>query len=196
MNEDLNRARVADIVRASTLLMIRSALEDLREISDIASTPMPDPTPDRYGDVIAPLGVTPLPLLVAHEHTKSIGSVVLGAASKTGIAFKAVIAKIEQAGPLKTLCDDAWASVKNGLLRSVSIGFRPLESTPIQGGGVRFTKWEWLELLLVAISANPDAMITDARAMTPAEAEVERILARERALRARVKHAPSPVVRL
>lgn len=185
----------SSVLHASSLLMIKSTAEDLREISGIASTP----TPDRYADIVDPLGVkfaTPLPLLVAHDHTKSVGSVVLGAASKTGIAFKAVIARIEQPGPLKTLCDDAWSAVKAGLLRSVSIGFRPLESTPIQGGGVRFTKWEWLELSLVAVPANPDAEITEARALTPAEREVERILAEERALRPVVKRAPSPVVRL
>ncbi|SAL29869.1 phage-like protein [Caballeronia humi] len=175
--------------------MIRSAQEDVREISGIASTP----TPDRYADVVDPLGVkfaTPLPLLVAHDHTKGVGSVVLGAASKTGIAFKAVIARIEQPGPLNTLCDDAGAAVKLGLLRTVSIGFRPLESTPIQGGGLRFTRWEWLELSLVSIPAYPDAVITDARAMTPAEAEVERILAGERVLRLVVKRGPAIVVRL
>ncbi|APA84334.2 HK97 family phage prohead protease [Paraburkholderia sprentiae WSM5005] len=174
--------RQADIQHASTLLVIRSANEDLREISGTASTP----TPDRYGDVIEPLGVkfvTPLPLLVGHDHTRSVGSVVLGAASKLGVHFKAVIAKIEQDGPLKSLCDDAWASVKAGLLRSVSIGFRPLESEPMQGGGVRFTKWEWLELSLCAVPAQPEATITDMRAFTPAEALVERQLAEDRAQR-------------
>ncbi|ADG17047.1 peptidase U35 phage prohead HK97 [Paraburkholderia atlantica] len=174
--------RQVDIQHASTLLVIRSANEDLREISGTASTP----TPDRYGDVIEPLGVkfvTPLPLLVGHDHTRSVGSVVLGAASKLGVHFKAVIAKIEQDGPLKSLCDDAWASVKAGLLRSVSIGFRPLEAEPMQGGGVRFTKWEWLELSLCAVPAQPEATITDMRSLTPAEALVERTLAEDRARR-------------
>jgi uncharacterized protein len=187
--------RHVEIQRASTLLTIRSANEDLREISGIASTP----TPDRYGDIVDPLGckfATPLPLLVGHDHHKSVGSVVLGAANRTGIAFKAVIAKIEQDGPLKQACDDAWQSVKAGLLRSVSIGFRPLASEPLQGGCVRYTSWEWLELSLVAVPANADALITDMRELTPAEAEVERLLNIVRAARALTRSAPAAVVKL
>ncbi|WP_233849520.1 HK97 family phage prohead protease [Paraburkholderia sp. HD33-4] len=183
--------RQTDIQRASTLLTIRSANEDLREISGTASTP----TPDRYGDVIVPTGVkfsTPLPLLVAHDHTKSVGSVVLGAVSEFGVHFKAVIAKIEQDGPLKTLCDDAWQAVKTGLLRTVSVGFRPLAAEPMEGGCVRYTSWEWLELSLVTVPANSEATITDMRSLTPAEALVERTLAEDR-LRYPRRTAADPV---
>ncbi|MGF6569701.1 hypothetical protein ABH945_001777 [Paraburkholderia sp. GAS333] len=91
------------------MLLTKSTQEDLRRISGIATKP----TPDWYADIVDPLGATfsmPLPLLVAHYHIKSIGSVVLGAVTKTGIAFKVEIAQIEQPGPLKTLCHDAWAA--------------------------------------------------------------------------------------
>ena len=185
--------RKPDMQRATTLLMIRKADEDAREISGIASTP----TPDRYGDVIESAGAvfsTPLPLLWMHDHTKAIGSVTLGAASTAGVAFAARIAKIDAAGPLKDRVDEAWQSIKTGLLRAVSIGFRPLESEPMKSGGTRFTKWEWLELSLVTIPANPDALITDSREFEPDY--VRAFLAEARARQPRLKHAPTPVVRL
>ncbi|MEX3990593.1 HK97 family phage prohead protease [Paraburkholderia sp. EG286A] len=195
MEPIMDRGRVVDVVRGSTLLQIDRAIEEAREISGVASTP----APDRYGDVVNPLGVrfrTPLPLLVGHDHQKTVGSVILGKPSQYGIAFRAVIAKIAQDGPLKTLCDDAWQAVKAGLLRSVSIGFRPLESEPIDGGSVRYTKWEWLELSLVSIPANVDAAITEMKSLTLAEQVVERQLAQWRAENPRPQRKPCVVVRL
>ena len=66
------------------------------------------------------------------------------------------------AGKLRERIEEAWESVKAGLIRGVSIGFRPLEDGIefLKGGVLRFTKIEILELSLVAIPANADASIT------------------------------------
>jgi hypothetical protein len=41
----------------------------------------------------------------------------------------------------------------------VSVGFRPIEWTPARGGGQTFTAWELLELSVVSIPCDPDALV-------------------------------------
>src|SRR5690606_6083507 len=79
--------------------------------------------------------------------------------SAKGVRFKAKIAKITQDGPLKQLCDDAWAMVRTGLRAATSIGFRPIEAEPMRDGSVRFKAWEILELSLVSVPCAPGATI-------------------------------------
>jgi len=59
--------------------------------------------------------------------------------------------------------DEARRLVKSGVVDSVSIGFRPLKSEPLRGGGVKFTSWEWLELSFVSVPALPSAIVTAKR---------------------------------
>jgi HK97 family phage prohead protease len=50
--------------------------------------------------------------------------------------------------------------VKAGFIKAVSVGFRPIESEPItKTGGTRFIRSELVECSLVAIGANPNALI-------------------------------------
>jgi hypothetical protein len=44
-------------------------------------------------------------------------------------------------------------------MKAVSIGFQPIESEPLAGGGRKFTKWELLEISLVAVPANSEALV-------------------------------------
>ncbi len=61
---------------------------------------------------------------------------------------------------LKERLDVARAEMKAGLVRGLSIGFSNLESEPIKGTyGLRFTKWDWMELSAVTIPANAEASI-------------------------------------
>jgi HK97 family phage prohead protease len=54
---------------------------------------------------------------------------------------------------------DRWCGLaKSGVVRGVSIGFEPIEQTPLPGGGRKFTKWELLELSLCAVPANAEAL--------------------------------------
>jgi HK97 family phage prohead protease len=150
--------------RAYSLLTIRSADDDARVIEGIASTP----TPDRYSDIVEPKGAVyelPMPLLWQHETDKPVGAVEFAKPNADGIPFKASIAKMDEPGTLKNRLDEAWQSVKAGLVRAVSIGFRPLETSRLDNGGYRYLSWEWLELSLVTIPANAEATINVIRSI-------------------------------
>lgn len=146
--------------RAHSLLEIKAIDEEQRIIEGIASTP----TPDRYEDVVEPLGAKfslPLPLLWQHQQGSPIGHVESASVSADGIRVRARLVRVDEPGELKTLLDKAWLSIKSGLVRGLSIGFRPIgDPEPIKGSwGLRFAAWEWLELSAVTIPANVDATI-------------------------------------
>lgn len=145
--------------RAWSVLDVRSVNEGARTITGIATTP----STDRMGDVVEPLGVefkNPMPLLWQHQHDKPVGTVRFDKPTEKGIGFVAELASVDEPGPLKDRIDEAWQSLKARLVRGVSIGFRALEYSFIEGGGIRFAKTEVLELSLVTIPANADATIT------------------------------------
>jgi HK97 family phage major capsid protein/HK97 family phage prohead protease len=144
--------------RAYSIIDVKSVREDERIIMGMATTP----TPDRVGDIVEPLGVkfkNPLPLLWHHRGDQPVGTVKFDKPTKEGISFTAIIPKIVEPGPLKDRTDTAWGEVKAGLTRGVSIGFRELEYSRIEGGGYRFIETEVLELSLVTIPANQEAGI-------------------------------------
>ncbi|SAK63533.1 phage-like protein [Caballeronia pedi] len=154
--------------RAYTLLDVRSSDDEARTIEGIASTP----TPDRYEDIVEPLGAKyalPMPLLWQHRSDAPVGHVEFAKPDKTGIPFKARVLKTDEPGTLRDRLDEAWQSVKMGLIRAVSIGFRPIEYSMIEGGGIRFLSWEWLELSLVTIPANGEATINVVRNIDASE---------------------------
>ena len=139
--------------RAYSVLQIKAVDDDLRIITGIATTP----EPDRVGDVVEPLGAkfaNPLPLLWQHRHDSPVGTVVFDKPTKFGIKFKATLPIIEEAGVLKDMVDMAWQSVKAKLVRGVSIGFRAIEYSFMEGGGIRFAETEIMELSLVTVPAN------------------------------------------
>lgn len=145
--------------RAYSILAVKAVEDDQRVITGIATTP----SVDRSGDVIEPLGVkykNPLVLLHQHDHDRPIGTVKFKRPTADGIEFEARIPKIDEPGPLKDRVDTAWGEVKSGLVRAVSIGFRPLEYSFIDNGGIRFSEIEVFELSLVSIPAQADAVIT------------------------------------
>lgn len=153
----------ADQTRAYAILNITKAVDDgadgERIIEGIATTP----TPDRYNDVVEPMGAKfalPMPLLWQHRSDQPVGHVTFAKPNKNGIPFKARIAKSDTPGKVKERLDEAWESLKLGLVRAVSIGFNPLEWTRLDTGGYRFLEWEWMELSLVTIPAQADATIS------------------------------------
>lgn len=150
--------------RAYAILHVKAVDAERRIISGIATTP----EPDRVGDIIEPLGVSftnPLPLLLFHDAKKPVGTTTFNKPTKTGINFEAKIATIDEPGTLRDRVDEAWQSVKAGLVSGVSIGFRAIETAYMQDGGMHFLKTEVVELSLVTVPANASATIHSIKAL-------------------------------
>ncbi|WP_349573116.1 phage major capsid protein [Azotobacter salinestris] len=150
--------------RAYSVLEVKALDDGQRVITGVATTP----TPDRVGDIVEPLGVefkNPLPLLWQHEHDKPVGTVTFDKPTAKGITFTAKLADVQEEGKLKERIDEAWQSLKANLVRGVSIGFRPIEYSWLDEGGIRFIKSEVFELSLVTIPANADATINTIKSL-------------------------------
>lgn len=148
-------------MQAHSTIVLKNVNEDLRQIEGWATTP----TIDSVGDIVDPFGVkaaAEIPLLLNHSHAQPVGRAFLGKATARGLPFKAVIPKIAEPGVLKDRVDEAWHSVKHGLVRAVSIGFRSVEGAVerLAGGGRKFLKCEVHELSLTPVPANREALIT------------------------------------
>lgn len=147
--------------RAYSVLHVKAMDEDddARVIRGIATAP----TPDRVGHIVDPEGVrftNPTPLLWQHRHDMPVGTVKFDKPTKKGITFEARFAKASKSATLMARIDEAWESVKLGLVSAVSIGFRSLEHAVMKDGGYHFIKSEVYELSLVTIPAQADAVIT------------------------------------
>ena len=152
-------AKSSTIHRAFSVLTIKRADDDARTIVGLATSP----ETDRMGDVVEPLGAEfklPLPLLLHHDPTKPIGHVTKARMTGAGIEIEARILKSDTPGPVKDRLDGAWSDIKLGLVRGLSVGFKPLEVSRLKEGGLRFIRRMWLELSAVTIAANADASIT------------------------------------
>lgn len=143
------------------LLTLKSFDEKTRSFKGIASTV----SPDRSQDVVEPKGAEfrlPIPFLHQHKSDRPIGAITKARVTKDGIEVDGYVENIADApASLKERLDVAWAEIKSGLVRGLSIGFSPKEYSLIkETGGIHFTKWEWLELSAVTIPANVEASIT------------------------------------
>lgn len=143
---------------------------DVVRISGIASTPKSD----RDGDVVNPLGAkfkTPMPLLMQHRHDQPVGYVTFAKPEKSGIPFKAELPVIKEPGRLKDRVDEAIHSLQYNLIGFVSVGFIPnMDKTKrIAGAGFQIDEWDWHELSLVTIPAQPDAVITSVKSLGDGE---------------------------
>lgn len=147
-------------MKAYSLLTVKSVDDGARVIRGIATSP----TVDRMGDIVEPDGAVfrgPINLHLYHNHELPVGNVQFGAVKAGKMPFEAMIPDVQEAGTVRERVNEAWHSVKYRLLGAVSIGFRALEDGVelLKSGGLRFTKWEMLELSLVSVPANPDALI-------------------------------------
>lgn len=145
--------------RAYSCLEIKAVDDDRRIIRGVATKP----TPDRLGDIVESEGAQftlPLPLLAHHDRTRPIGHVTKARVLSNRIEIEAQITKVDEPGRLKDRLDEAWQEIRSGLVRGLSIGFKPVEAARIEGTfGTRFLKWIWLELSTVVIPAHEDASI-------------------------------------
>jgi len=134
---------------------------DVVSIKGIASTPQTD----RYGDIVEPMGAryaTPMPLLWQHNHQAPVGRMTLAKPQKNGIPFEAEIPIVKESGLLQDRVNEAIHSLRYELVNAVSIGFTIDEDgyELLDDGGLRINSWEWLELSLVTIPANSQAVIS------------------------------------
>lgn len=123
-----------------------------------------DATVDRYGDIVDPKGwdlknfkKNPIALF-GHSNDFPIGTW-----DNIRIEGGKLVAKLKLASRgTSQRIDELIGLVEQGVLRAVSVGFRPLEAEPIDRdkpyGGQRYTKQELLETSLVSVPANPAAL--------------------------------------
>lgn len=153
------------LTHAHAVLHVKGVDAEARTITGIATTP----TPDRQGHIFEPLGASftnPLPLLLHHDTKLPIGRVTLQRATAAGIAFTATLPSIAEAGPLKNRVDEAWQSIKAGILMGVSVGFRILDAMPSRKGDtLNLTKTEICELSLVTVPANMECTIRTVKSL-------------------------------
>ncbi len=144
--------------KAFAVFDVKSFDEEKGVLRGIASTP----TADRASDIVDPKGAVfklPIPLLWQHKSDQPIGQVIEAQVTDAGIEIVAIVPK----GVTEEI-DKALRLIKAGLVRGFSIGFRGLDVEEIPGSwGVRFKKWEWLELSAVTIPANAEATITSVK---------------------------------
>lgn len=146
--------------RACTLMTVKSVNEDERIITGIASTP----SPDRDGDIMEPGGAKfrgETPFLWQHDRTQPIGT-CSPKMVKEGLQITAKLVKPTPDMPSQLVArlDESWASIKAGLVRGLSIGFRPIEYSFLDEGGIRFLSWDLLEVSAVTVPANAECNIT------------------------------------
>src|SRR5262252_1250192 len=154
--------------RAYSLLAIKRVNEETRTITGDATTA----TTDRMGDVVEPAGAQfklPLPFLWQHDSGAPIGHVTEAKGTKDGIEIVAKLARVAEPGRLQERLDEAWQSIKGGLVQGLSIGFKAIEHSRLESGGIHFLKWLWLETSAVTIPANSDASITTIRSVGAAQ---------------------------
>lgn len=147
----------------SAAVLKRSADLTDREVRVVAS----DPSVDRAGDIMVPEGCildgfAKNPIVLAnHDSAKPIGT------AEISIKESRVEALITFAPPkISSIADEFCGLMKAGVLNAVSVGFDPIEWSPLPGGGRRYDEWALLELSVVSVPAQPNAVVLE-RAWSP-----------------------------
>ena len=174
--------------RAYSFLDVKALDDGRRRFSGVATTPHLD----RMRDSIDPMGVrfkNPLVLLHQHDHSRPIGTVRFHKPTKDGVEFDAEIPVVEEASSFKDRVDTAWAEIKYGVVRAVSVGFRPLKYNSRDDGGIDYEEIEVIELSSVSVPANAAAIISSVKGY-----DLEAMNARVRALVAAERRGGIPLI--
>lgn len=133
---------------------IKDYNEEERTITMIGSTE----TADRVGDIIKMDGVdltnylkNPV-ILFNHDYDKIIGKAI-----DVDIVDSKLIFKIQFADT--ALGKEVYYLLKNGYMNASSVGFIGKEYEGNEAGGLTFTKIELLELSIVSVPCNPNALV-------------------------------------
>jgi len=159
--------------RARSTFTLKAVDEEQRTFEGIATTPRPDLENDQ---IVSEGAVFDLPIPL-WEHGKGaitdpIGQIVSARVTPDGIYVRG---RLQKPGPdyPQQLADDlqrSWVLLRDGLTRGLSVGFIPIESTPISGTtGYRYERWRFIELSLVKIPAQPDARVESVKATAAKE---------------------------
>lgn len=150
--------------RAYSVFEVKSIDEEKRIVRGIATTP----SPDRVQDVLDPFGAkfaANLPFFKHHDSRQVVGRTFLGKPTAAGIPFESHIPKVTEIGLLKDRVDEAWQEIKYRLITGVSLGFKPVREKieQLKGGGLKFLEYEIIELSMVPVPMNAEAVITQFR---------------------------------
>lgn len=127
-----------------------------------------DGSVDRYGDTINPAGwvldnfrKNPIALF-GHEDGNPEN--VIGRAKNVRISGQHLVGDIEfMDGSVNPNAEVVYQMVRTGFLNSVSVGFRPIEYTlpkdRSRQGGIDFLKQELVEISVVSLPANTNAVV-------------------------------------
>jgi len=127
-----------------------------------------DESVDRMGDIIRAGGwdlnafkANPIALL-GHDHSS-----IIGVWENVRVEGKKLMGSLKLAREgTSELVDTVRSLIDQRILKSVSVGFQPVEATPRKGGGWDFIKSALHEVSVVAVPANPNALAI-AKAMKP-----------------------------
>ena len=155
VQKDAPRHRTAEM---AVSFVVQKRAGTARQVRAVCSTA----TPDRHGDVIDQTGWdlasfrrNPV-ILFMHDHADPVAR-----ATSVGIEGGNLVADIAfpDEGTVRR-SDYVWGLIASGVVRAVSVGFWPLAWTPLpSGNGMRITKMDLLEVSIVSVPANPDALI-------------------------------------
>ena len=142
-------------------IKIKASNSEQRIITAIANSGVLD----RTGEIVSIAGITYDPknlpaLLWQHKHDQPLGRILSLSKTAKGLEMTAQIAKYETDSELKQLSDSVWESVKQGVIKSCSIGFRPTDYEKNSAGAIVWTSSELLEVSLVSVPAERGANIT------------------------------------
>lgn len=152
---------LASAERLYSTIVFKAVNEDQRVIEGIATVPVVD----RDGDIIETAGVQydlPHPLLWQHDQDSPIGNVISAKVTSKNITIRAQIAP----KGVTPWIDEAWALIKAGLVRGLSIAGKidKYELIPSTGGR-RITSLKWFETSAVTVPANQAATITAVKSL-------------------------------
>ncbi len=146
-------------------LELRATNDELREFEGIANTA----TLDTHDTIVEPTGARltlPIPLLWFHDQETPVGEITQAELRDGKWWVKGVIRKVREAGKVKDATDQAWHSIKYGLVKGLSVGFNILKQK-----GKLISEWVWRELSLVTLPSNQEASIVSVRSAFAASGE-------------------------
>lgn len=139
------------------------AREVRKVAADVFEYVLSDGTPDRMGDVIEPAGwqlanFKRNPIALFGHDTDFI----VGQWRNVRVVDDELRGELELLPPTSDRLREVDAAVQAGVLRAVSVGFRPIKAEPLDEddpfAGTRFLSVELIECSLVAVGANPNAL--------------------------------------